>query len=47
MEDIAAAVDAFGVEPVGIVFGLGMTAWKDDEERDRFLNLVKGDSFGP
>lgn len=46
MEDIAAAVDAIGVEPVGIVFGLGMTPWVDDDQRDRFLNLLKGESVG-
>lgn len=45
MHDIAAAVDAIGVEAVGIVWGLGMTPWEDDDQRDEFLALIKGDSF--
>ena len=46
VEDIAAAVDAVGVRSVGVVFGIGMTPWKDDAERDGFLALIKGEQGG-
>ena len=39
-EDIAAAVDALGIEPVGIIWGIGMTNWKSSEERDSFLAAI-------
>lgn len=42
VENIAAAVDAFGVRSVGVVYGIGMTPWKSDDERDGFLELLKG-----
>lgn len=46
VDDIAAAVDAFGVRSVGVVYGIGMTPWQSDEERDGFINLLKGGSNG-
>jgi hypothetical protein len=42
VEDIAAAVDALGVEAVGVVYGLGLTDWESDEKRDEFLSLLTG-----
>lgn len=42
-EDISAAVDAFGVEYVGIVWGIGMTPWESAEQRDSFLRAVTED----
>lgn len=40
-EDIAAAVERFGVENVGLVWGLGHVSWKSPEERDAFLDAAK------
>jgi hypothetical protein len=40
VDDIAAAVDAFGVQAAGVVYGIGLTPWKSDEERDGFLKTV-------
>jgi hypothetical protein len=45
-EDIAAAVDYLGVEPVGIIFGIGMTDWDSPEQRDSFLAEVTGRKNG-
>lgn len=39
-EDVAAAVDALGVEAAGIVWGIGMTNWGSAEERDQFLATI-------
>lgn len=39
-EDLAAAVDALGVEPAGIVWGIGMTDWDSAEQRDAFLASI-------
>ena len=41
MEDIAAAVDALGPEPVGIIWGIGHTNWESPEQRDSFLARLK------
>ena len=45
-EDISAAVDAFGVEYVGIVWGIGMTPWESAEQRDSFLRAVTEEQRG-
>lgn len=42
VDDIAAVVDAIGLRSIGVVFGLGMTNWESDEERDRFLSQITG-----
>lgn len=36
-EDIAAAVDAVGIEKIGLIWGVGMTPWNSVEDRDAFL----------
>lgn len=41
-EDIAAAVDAIGIEKVGLIWGIGMTDWASAEERDQFLRDISG-----
>jgi hypothetical protein len=46
VEDIAAAVDAIGVEAAGVVYGIGLVNWKSDQERDDFLALISGRSDG-
>jgi hypothetical protein len=46
VNDIAAAVDALGVEPVGVVYGIGMTYWESDQQRDEFLELITGGKRG-
>jgi len=40
VDDIAAAVDALGVEAAGIVWGIGQTNWESPEQRDEFLNFI-------
>lgn len=40
-DDIDAAVKVFGVTDIGLVWGLGMVNWKDDSERDSFLQASK------
>lgn len=42
VNNIAAAVDALGVEAAGVVYGIALTPWESDEERDEFLRLVSG-----
>lgn len=39
-EDIAAAVDAIGLEPVGIIWGIAHTKWDSAEQRDQFLASI-------
>lgn len=46
VDNIAAAVDALGVEAAGVVYGIGMTPWESDDERDGFLRLVSGQGNG-
>lgn len=46
VDDIAAAVDAVGVEAAGVVYGIGMMGWKDEQDRDNFLSLISGGSNG-
>jgi len=45
-EHISAAVDALGVEPVGIIWGIGMTPWESAEQRDSFLRAITGGRNG-
>lgn len=45
-EDIAAAVDAVGIEKVGLIWGVGMTPWESAEQRDAFLADVTRPSNG-
>lgn len=40
-EDIAAAVEVFGAENVGLIWGLGTYRWPDAATRDAFLDAVK------
>lgn len=37
VDNIAAAVDALGVEAAGIVWGISQSDWESDEQRDEFL----------
>jgi len=39
-DDIAAAVDAFGVKNIGLVWGLGMAQWESTQQRDEFLKAA-------
>jgi nucleoid-associated protein YejK len=45
IENVAAAVEALGVEKAGIVYGIAMTDWESDQKRDDFLRLVSGKSI--
>ena len=40
VEDISAAVDALGVEPAGIIWGIGMTHWDSADQRNAFLATI-------
>lgn len=45
IENVSAAVDRLGVEPVGIIMGIGMTNWPSSTDRDMFLDaLVKANT---
>jgi|TARA_R110000803_G_scaffold104325_1_gene172512 hypothetical protein len=41
VDDIDAAVKVFGTKDIGLIWGLGMTNWKDDKDRDAFLEASK------
>lgn len=40
-DDIAAAVDAFGIDNIGLIWGIGMTTWESPQKRDEFLQAAK------
>lgn len=42
IDDITAAAEAVGIEKVGLVFGIAFTPWESDEQRDKFLGLLRG-----
>jgi hypothetical protein len=42
VDNIAAVVDAIGMRSVGVVWGLGMTQWESEEQRDSFLAQITG-----
>jgi nucleoid-associated protein YejK len=42
VDDIAAAVDALGVKAAGIVYGIALTPWESDQQRDEFLSYITG-----
>lgn len=42
VDDVAAAVDALGVKAAGIVYGIAMTPWESDQQRDEFLKFITG-----
>lgn len=46
VDDIAAAVDELGVHAVGVVYGIGMTPWESEQQRDEFLKFIKGGAGG-
>jgi hypothetical protein len=46
VDDVAAAVDALGPQHVGIIWGIGLTNWKDAAERDQFLRDITAPSNG-
>ena len=39
-ENIAAAVDALGLENAPIIWGIGRTRWETSEARDDFLRMI-------
>lgn len=41
VDDLAAAVDALGVEKIGLVWGIAQTNWESAEQRDQFLRTIK------
>jgi hypothetical protein len=40
VENLDAAVSAVGIEDVGLVWGLAMTPWQSETDRDQFLNAI-------
>lgn len=46
VEDIAAAVDALGIDKVGLIWGTGITNWESAEQRDLFLKGITEPSKG-
>ena len=46
-DDIAAAVDALGVQNVGLIWGLGTHNWADESERDQFLQAAVRSGVNP
>jgi hypothetical protein len=46
VEDIAAAVDALGVERAGVVYGIALTHFESPEKRDEFLSIISGKEIG-
>ena len=40
VDDIAAAVDALGPQPVGVIWGIGLTQWESADQRDAFLKII-------
>jgi len=36
-EDLAAAVDALGVQATGVIWGIAQTNWESAQHRDAFL----------
>lgn len=46
-EDIAAAVDSFGVQNIGLVWGVGMHHWTSAQERDAFLSAARLSGVDP
>lgn len=41
MDDVAAFVDALGMEEPGLIISLALVPWDDDEDRDQFINYLK------
>lgn len=42
VDDLSAAVDAIGVDAVGLVWGVAMAPWESAEQRDAFLSGLTG-----
>ena len=40
VEDVAAAVDALGVENAGVIYGIALTDFGSPEKRDEFLSII-------
>ncbi len=40
IDNATAAIDRVGSLPIGIVLGLATADWKDDRERDSFLDAL-------
>ena len=42
VENVAAAVDALGVQHAGIIYGIALTDFESTQKRDEFLTLISG-----
>lgn len=40
MDDVAAFVDALGMDEPGLILSLAQIAWDDEEDRDQFINFL-------
>lgn len=41
MDDVAAFVDALGMDEPGLIISLALTPWEDEEDRDQFISYLK------
>jgi hypothetical protein len=41
IRDVAAFVDAIGMDEPGLVLSLSLIPWEDDEDRDQFISHIK------
>lgn len=41
MDDVAAFVDALGMDEPGLVISLASIPWEDVEDRDQFISYLK------
>lgn len=41
MDDVAAFVDALGMDEPGLIISLALVPWDDIEDRDQFINFLK------
>lgn len=40
MDDVAAFVDALGMDEPGLIISLALVPWEDKEDRDDFINFL-------
>jgi hypothetical protein len=40
-KDVAAFVDALGMDEPGLIISLSLVPWDDEEDRDQFISYLK------
>jgi len=46
VNDVAAGVDALGVQNAGVIYGIAMTDFESTQKRDEFLAIISGKPIG-